>query len=103
MYCPKSEAQISRRRCEPIPPRANFAETYRAFRANVDLAELALDPEHLFGDMRDETLERAVDHRLVIEPISGTPTLADVLSTLEPLDEDFPTVDDPPTKPEDLL
>lgn len=53
--------------------------------------------------MPDETPERAVDRRSIIERISRTPTLADVLSTLEPLDDDFPTVDDPPTKPEDLL
>ncbi len=105
MYCPspKSEVQTSRRRGEPIPPRANFAETYRAFRTNVDLAELALDPKEIFGDLRDETGERVVDHRLIIGTIGRTATLADVLSTLEPLDEDFPTVDDPPTKPEDLL
>ena len=86
-----------------MPPRANFGEAYRAFRTNVDLAELALDPEEIFGESRDETGERAVDHRLIIGTISRTATLADVLSTLEPLAEEFPTVDDPPTKPEDLL
>ena len=103
MHCRKSEVQIGGRRCEQIPPRASFAEAYPAFRTNADLSELALDPEEIFGDMPDETPERAVDRRSIIERISRTPTLADVLSTLEPLDDDFPTVDDPPTKPEDLL
>ena len=50
----------------------------------------------------DEVVIYQEDHRLIIEPISRTP-LADVLSTLEPLDEDFPLIDDPPTTPEDLL
>ena len=31
------------------------------------------------------------------------PTLAEVLSGLTPLDEEFPAIDDPPTKPEDLI
>lgn len=61
MYRPKSEVQTGRRRCEQIRPRVNFAETYQAFRINVDLAVLALDPEEIFGDLRDETAERAVD------------------------------------------
>ena len=51
----------------------------------------------------DEVVIYREDHRLIIEPISRNSTLADVLSTLEPLDEDFPNMDDPPTKPEDLL
>ena len=68
MYCRKSELQTGRRRCDQIPPRANFAETYRAFRTNVDLAELALDPEEIFGDMRDETAERAVDRHASLDP-----------------------------------
>ena len=61
MNCRNSEVQISRRRCEQIPPRANFGEAYQAFRTNVDLAELALDPEEVFGDMRDDMPDRAVD------------------------------------------
>lgn len=51
----------------------------------------------------DEVVIYQEDHRLIIEPVSRTLTLADVLSTLEPLDEDFPIMDDPPTEPEDLL
>ena len=51
----------------------------------------------------DEVVIYQQEHRLIIEPIGRTPTLADVLSTLEPLDEDFPIIDDPPTEPEDLL
>ena len=30
-------------------------------------------------------------------------SLAEVLAGLEPLDEDFPEIDDPPSKPEDLF
>lgn len=62
MYCRKSEIHVSRRRCEQaVLPRPSFAETYRTFRTNVGLSKLALDPEEIFGDMRDETPERAVD------------------------------------------
>ena len=43
------------------------------------------------------------DHRLIIEPVERSPTLAEVLSTLAPLDEDFPNIDDPPVKPEEVL
>ena len=41
--------------------------------------------------------------RLVFMPVQGRPSLAEVLSRLKPLDEDFPTIADPPTKPQDLL
>ena len=48
----------------------------------------------------DEVVIYKQDSRLVIEPVERPPTLAEVLSRLEPLDEDFPEIDDPPTKPE---
>lgn len=51
----------------------------------------------------DEVVIYWEDRRLVIEPIERQPTLAQVLSSLIPLDEDFPEIDDPPTKPEDPL
>lgn len=41
--------------------------------------------------------------RLVVEPVLRAPTLAEVLSRLTPLDEDFPTIADPPAHPEDTL
>ena len=43
------------------------------------------------------------DDRLVVEPVKRTHSLAEVLATLEPLEEDFPAIADPPTEPEDIL
>ena len=51
----------------------------------------------------DEVLIYREDHRLIIEPINQSPSLKEVLSSLQPLDDDFPTIDDPPTTPETLL
>ena len=51
----------------------------------------------------DEVILYREDHRLVIEPVDRVPTLAEVLSGLEPVDENFPSIDDPPVKPESLL
>ena len=51
----------------------------------------------------DEVVIYREDHRLVIEPVERRPSLAQVLSRLKPLDEDFPEIDDPPAQPEDLL
>ena len=51
----------------------------------------------------DEVLiSREVD-RLVVVPVQKRPSLAEVLSRLRPLDEDFPNTADPPTKPQDFL
>jgi len=51
----------------------------------------------------DEVLIYRENHRLVLEPVDRSPSLAEILANLEPLDEDFPEMDDPPVKPEDLL
>ena len=51
----------------------------------------------------DEVVIYREDHRLVIEPVERVPSLAEVLAGLTPLDEDFPAIDDPPAKPEDVL
>ena len=51
----------------------------------------------------DEVVIYREAHRLVIEPVERRPSLAQVLSRLMPLDEDFPEIDDPPVQPEDLL
>ena len=40
--------------------RRGFIEAYRDFTNDVDLAELALDPDGLFGDVREETPGRDV-------------------------------------------
>ncbi len=51
----------------------------------------------------DEVIISQEDCRLVIKPVERTPHLAEVLSNLEPLDDDFTEAADPPTQPEDLL
>ena len=51
----------------------------------------------------DEVVIYREDNRLVIEPVDRRPSLAEVLATLQTLDEDFPRLDDPPTMPEVLL
>lgn len=48
-----------------------------------------------------EAIMRKEGGRLVIEPAAPKSLLA-VLATLEPLDESFPPVDDPPPDPVDL-
>ena len=51
----------------------------------------------------DEVAIHREARRLIIEPIDRKPSIAEVLAQLEPLEEDFPEIADPPTKPEDLL
>ena len=43
------------------------------------------------------------DDRLIIVPVECSPSLAEVLATLSPLDEDFPDIQDPPAQPEDVI
>jgi antitoxin VapB len=43
----------------------------------------------------DEAILRKEGHRLIVEPVIR-PSLLSVLRTLEPLDEDFPEVEDLP-------
>ena len=40
--------------------RCNFSDAWREFSQGVDLAELALDPEELFGDTREAGSGREV-------------------------------------------
>lgn len=51
----------------------------------------------------DEVLIHRVEGRLIVEPISRTLSLAEVLATLTPLEEDFPSIDDLPPEPEDIM
>ena len=51
----------------------------------------------------DEVMIRREDDCLVVVPVQQPPSLAEVLSRLRPLDEDFPNTTDPTTKPQDLL
>jgi antitoxin VapB len=48
----------------------------------------------------DEVLMRREDGNLVIEPIRKKRSLLEVLASLEPIDEEFPEIDDP--LPEDV-
>jgi len=43
------------------------------------------------------------EERLILEPVHHSPSLAEVLSGLSPLDVDFPEIKDPPAPPEALL
>ena len=53
--------RIDRRRAESLTPgRRGFAEAYRDFLEEVDLASLALDPDALFKEARDEAKGRDV-------------------------------------------
>ena len=51
----------------------------------------------------DEVLISREDDRLVVVPVQKPPSLSEVLSRLRPMDEDFPNIADPATKPQDLL
>jgi antitoxin VapB len=49
----------------------------------------------------EDAVMRKEGHRLIIEPVPPRSLLA-LLSTLEPIDEDFPNVSDLPIDPVDL-
>ena len=51
----------------------------------------------------DEVIIHQEGGRLVVEPVRRAPSLAEVLSNLEPLEEDFPRIADPPFEPEDVF
>lgn len=46
-----------------------------------------------------DAIMRKEGQRLIIEPATGNASLLEYLATLEPLDEDFPEIDDPPPEP----
>ena len=47
---------VGRRHYEQlVSPRSSFEETYRVFTSNVDLTDLALDPDEIFGGVRDKS------------------------------------------------
>lgn len=53
--------RIDRRRVESLTPgRRGFAEAYRGFLEEVDLASLAIDPDVLFKEVRNEAKGRDV-------------------------------------------
>lgn len=50
----------------------------------------------------DEAILRREEGRLVLEPVPSKPGLLEVLATLEPLDEEFPDVDEGLLRLEDV-
>ena len=51
----------------------------------------------------DQVMIYRENDRLVVVPVERSPTLAEVLSRLTPLEEDFPDIDDPPVEPETIF
>ena len=82
------------------PKTPNPARRVRLFRIGRDQAIRIPREFELNAD--EVSISREGD-RLVVVPVQERPSLADVLSRLEPMDEDFPNTADPPTEPQDLL
>ncbi len=51
----------------------------------------------------DEVTIHREDGRLVVTPVERSPSLAEVLARLVPLEEDFPDIADLPSAPEEIL
>ena len=51
----------------------------------------------------EEVIIDSEGDRLVLGLVRRSPSLAAVLATLEPLDEDCPRIADPPSEPDDIL
>ncbi len=51
----------------------------------------------------NEAIIRKEGNRLIIEPVSVKNRLLELLKSLEPIQEEFPVIDDPPVKDEDCI
>ena len=51
----------------------------------------------------DEAIIRKEGERLIVEPAKKRNSLAELLASWEPLDEDFPEIEDKPLEPEDFF
>jgi antitoxin VapB len=51
----------------------------------------------------NEAIIRKDGKRLILEPVSAKNRLVELLKTLEPIQEEFPEMKDPPTEYEDIL
>ena len=51
----------------------------------------------------DEAVMRKEGNRLIIEPVDEKNRLLELLKTLEPIEEDFPEMEDPPIANEDIF
>jgi antitoxin VapB len=53
--------------------------------------------------MSNEAIIRKDGNRLILEPVSVKNRLIELLKTLEPIQEEFPEMGDPPVKEEDIF
>lgn len=51
----------------------------------------------------NEAIIRKDGNRLIVEPVSKSNRLLELLKTLQPIDEKFPDIDDPPAEDEDIF
>jgi antitoxin VapB len=51
----------------------------------------------------DEAIIRKEDNRLILEPIGPQNRLIELLKTLEPIQDEFPEIGDPPVQDEDIF
>jgi len=51
----------------------------------------------------EEVIIHKEGNRLIVEPVVKKRNLLELLATLEPLDEDFPDIEDPFVKDEDIF
>ena len=51
----------------------------------------------------NEAIIRKEGNRLIIEPVSQPNKLISILKTLDPINEEFPEIDDPPFQDEDIF
>lgn len=76
-----------------------FARPVRLFR---DGRNQAVRIPREFELPADEAMIYREDGRLIIVPVERSPTLAETLSRLAPIEEDFPDMADPPSGSEEL-
>lgn len=50
-----------------------------------------------------EVVIRKEGDRLIVEPVRKPGGLAELLASWGPLEEEFPTIEDPPVQPEDIF
>jgi antitoxin VapB len=81
----------------PNPPAQRHARLFRNGRNQ------ALRIPREFELPGDEVIIHKAGHRLIVEPVKQPNTLAELLASWEPLDDEFPEIEDPPVKPEDIF
>jgi antitoxin VapB len=81
----------------PNPPTQRRARLFRNGRNQ------ALRIPREFELPGDEVIIHKDGHRLIVEPLKKPNTLAELLASWEPLEEEFPEIGDPPVKPEDIF